>query len=224
MTLLTGVKIISQRIPIEDEDVKTLLQDMEDAVKRADGVIRGLLDFSAPRELELHPVDLNDVVTRSLGLVKHECDRAQVSVAKELEQGLPQLELDRFKIEQVLVNILTNAAHATPPGGRITIRTSRRPLMLISDAEDVQGMESGQHAVFLEIEDTGTGIPDEKLAKIFDPFFTTKPTGKGTGLGLSVTRQIVEMHGARMNVRNREEGGVKVTITFPLNAERSGDG
>ena len=224
MTLLTGVKIIAQRMPTDDEDITTLLRDMEDAVKRADGVIRGLLDFSAPRDLELQPVSLNDVVDRSLGLVKHEFHRAQVGVVKELQRDLPALELDRFKIEQVLVNVLTNAAHATPSGGRVTIRTARRPLMLISGAEDVQEMESGQHAVFLDVEDTGTGIPEEELAKIFDPFFTTKPTGKGTGLGLSVTRQIVEMHGARMHVRNRKEGGVKVTITFPLNAERIGDG
>jgi PAS domain S-box-containing protein len=227
MTLLTGVKILSQRVQPGDEDLATLLRDMEEAVKRADGVIRGLLDFSAPRELDLKVQDLNVIVQRSVELVKHELDRGQVTVVKELQEGLPELELDRFKMEQVLINVLTNAAHATPPGGRITIRTSCRPMLLVGRYDGGSGedrLESGDYAVFLEIEDSGTGIPEEKLDKIFDPFFTTKPTGKGTGLGLSVTRQIVEMHGARMHIRNREEGGVRVTIVFELSSGESSDG
>lgn len=224
MTLLTGVKILAQRTDRDDADVATLLGDMEEAVKRADGVIRGLLDFSAPRELQLKETDLNAVVRRSLGLVKHELAKGRIESVTELEEGLLPLRLDAFKMEQVLVNLLTNAAHATPPGGRITVRSSVRPLMLVSSTAEGDGIESGEQAVFLDVEDTGSGIPEEKLAKIFDPFFTTKPTGKGTGLGLSVTRQIVEMHGARMYVTNRQEGGVRVRIVFQLENWGSGDG
>ncbi|MGH7590227.1 MAG: sensor histidine kinase, partial [Gemmatimonadales bacterium] len=73
--------------------------------------------------------------------------------------------------------------------------------------------------VFLEVEDTGTGIPAEALGKVFDPFFTTKPTGVGTGLGLSVSRQIIQMHGADIDLRNREQGGVCATIRFKLPEE-----
>lgn len=224
MTLLTGVKILAQRAGPDDEEVGMLLRDMEEAVKRADGVIRGLLDFSAPRELELKDTDLNAVVLRSLDLVKHELNKGRIETLTELAERLPPLRLDAFKMEQVLVNLITNAAHATPPGGRITLRTSVRPLMLVSGAGEGEGMESGERAIFLDVEDTGSGIPEAKLAKIFDPFFTTKPTGKGTGLGLSVTRQIVEMHGARMHVANRREGGVRVTIVFQLENGDRGDG
>ena len=197
MTLLTGVHYLKQHIPTTDEGVKTLLEDMHDAVKRADAVIMGLLDFSAPRELVLAPADLNAVVQRSAGMVKHEVTRARVALDLALGPDLPPLALDVFKLQQVLVNVLTNAAHATPPGGRITVRTYCRDSVTV-----------------LEVDDTGSGIPEEALGKLFDPFFTTKPAGKGTGLGLAVARQIVEMHGASIDIGNRPEGGARVTIAF----------
>jgi len=199
MTLLTGVHYLMQHVPTTDEGVKTLLEDMHDAVKRADAVIMGLLDFSAPRELVLAPADLNTVVQRSAGMVKHEVTRARVTLDLALGTDLPPLALDVFKLQQVLVNVLTNAAHATPPGGRITARTYCRDSVTI-----------------LEVDDTGSGIPKEALGKLFDPFFTTKPAGKGTGLGLAVARQIVEMHGASIDIGNRPEGGARVTIAFTV--------
>ncbi|MFB3104490.1 MAG: nitrogen regulation protein NR(II), partial [Pseudomonadales bacterium] len=211
MTLLTGVKFLSKFLPDQTEQVTHLLADMSDAVSRADSVIKGLLDFSAPHKLDRSPKDLNPIVERSLSLVKHELDRSQVTVVKELAKDIPPLLLDSFKIQQVLVNIVTNAVHATPPGGTVTTRTSVRPLTLISGGtvNDAAGQRNnGKRAVFLEVDDTGSGIPDERLSKIFDPFFTTKPAGKGTGLGLSVARQIVEMHGASIDIRNGNEGGV----------------
>lgn len=219
MTLLTGVKFLSKFLPDQTEQVTHVLADMSDAVSRADSVIKGLLDFSAPHKLDRNPKDLNPIVERSLSLVKHELDRSQVTVVKELAKDIPPLLLDSFKIQQLLVNIVTNAVHATPPGGTVTTRTSVRPLTLISGGtvNDAAGQRNtGERAVFLEVEDTGSGIPDERLSKIFDPFFTTKPAGKGTGLGLSVARQIVEMHGASIDIRNGNEGGAIVTIVFEL--------
>jgi signal transduction histidine kinase len=204
MTLLTGVHYLMQHVPATDGGVKTLLEDMHDAVKRADAVIMGLLDFSAPRELALAPTDLNAVVQRSAGMVRHEMTKARLTLDLELSADLSPLTLDVFKFQQVLVNVLTNAAHATPPGGRIVARTCRRDEVTI-----------------IEVDDTGSGIPEEALGKLFDPFFTTKPTGKGTGLGLAVSRQIVEMHGASIDIGNRPEGGARVTIAFNVGKERA---
>ncbi|MFQ5550902.1 MAG: sensor histidine kinase, partial [Gemmatimonadales bacterium] len=89
----------------------------------------------------------------------------------------------------------------------------RMPVSIIQDSSN-DGLPTAEQSVILEVDDTGTGIPEDKLTKIFDPFFTTKPTGKGTGLGLSVCWQIVEMHGATIDFTNRAGGGVRARIIF----------
>ena len=222
MTLMTGVRYLSAHVSIDDEKVKLLLGDMLEAVERANAVITGLLDFSALRELNLRPAKLNTLVEQSARLVKNELDKAHVTLHKELGKAIPEIPLDGFKIQQVLVNVLTNAAHATPPGGRITGTTEVAPELLIDGAlngQDAGQVATGRHLVLLRVDDTGRGIPEDKLRKLFDPFFTTKPAGKGTGLGLAVTRQIVEMHDGTIDIRNRDEGGARVTITFKVPGE-----
>ena len=217
MILLTGVRYLSEHLPIADENVALLLEDMRQAVKRADSVIIGLLELAAPRELDMKAQDVNPMVEQSLLLVKHELDKSRVTLVKKFADTLPPLMLDRFKTEQVLVNLFTNAIHAMPDGGMLTVKTSLRPLA---------GGAAGNHkrALVVEVDDTGTGIPKDKLEKIFDPFFTTKPTGKGTGLGLSVARQLIEMQRGRIEIRNRDEGGVRATLVFVPYEEENDNG
>ena len=219
MTLLTGVKFLSKHLPSSDETVSLVLEDMSEAVRRADRVIVGLLDLSSPRELDVKPESVNPIVAQSLLLVKHDLDRSHITVIKKLEDNLPDIVLDSFKIQQVLVNIFTNAIHAMPEGGMLTVKTClRAPTGADGGVEDdtIDDLSTPEGAVVVEVDDTGTGIPKDKVKKIFDPFFTTKPTGKGTGLGLSVARQLVEMQKGMIDVRNRVEGGVRVTILFKL--------
>jgi signal transduction histidine kinase len=106
-----------------------------------------------------------------------------------------------------------------PQGGTLLVRTYSKQLQVGEIDHDAGSraadrFRAGETVVITEVLDTGTGISEEKLAKIFDPFFTTKPTGKGTGLGLTVTKKIVELHGGTIEIRNRPEGGVLVTIMF----------
>lgn len=225
MTLLTGTRYLAKHVLPANEDVRVLLDDMSDAVERADAVINGLLDFAAPRELNLEPTDLNEIVERSARMVKHEVNKAHVSLSRDLAKRLPPLMLDGFKIQQVLVNVLTNAAHATPSGGKIHVRTYRTdPVVLDAEDETDSTGAPGRDMVVLEVDDTGMGIDPAHLSKLYDPFFTTKPTGKGTGLGLAVTGQIVNMHGGKIDIRNRAEGGVRVTVAFHIPEEATDGG
>jgi signal transduction histidine kinase len=106
-----------------------------------------------------------------------------------------------------------------PEGGTMTVRTYARNVGANGPGRDEGSREAdhrrtGETAVIAEVIDSGTGIPENKLAQIFDPFFTTKETGKGTGLGLTVTKKIMELHGGVIEIRNRKEGGVLVELRF----------
>ena len=221
MVILTGVKILSKR-PAADVQTQVLLQDMADAVSRADKIIGGLLSYSRNGDVNLAPADLNGIVKASFGFVKHDLDRARITVKMELEDLLPPLPLDEFKIQQVFVNIFTNALHAAGEDGTIAVRTAMRTLSRGLNVGDkkTDRFKAGERVAVVEIDDSGPGIKDADLKKIFDPFFTTKPIGVGTGLGLSISRQIVDIHGGTIDIGNRPGGGARVTVTFKLSDSR----
>ncbi len=212
--ILQGVGYFSKRVDATEED-RLALRYMEEAARRANVVIRGLVDFSTSKALELHPERLNPVVEQSLLLVKHELDKNHICLIKQLGENLPLVGLDKNKIEQVFVNIFMNAIQSMPTGGTLSVKTFLKKLTTPGGPIGRRGTDRfrvGEDAVVTEVEDSGSGILEEILPKIFDPFFTTKPTGTGTGLGLTVTKSIVELHGGVIRVMNRPEGGIQVTL------------
>ena len=217
MTLLTGIQYLREFDPPEDDDVKQLLDDMWVAVRRADSVIKGLLDYARTRELVLKEVRVNDLVDRTLAFVKHECDRKRITVIKDFEEELPHVTMDGYKVQQVLVNLFTNAIHAMPEDGCLTVRTSCRSVQpqdeFLASAHAGRDTDELASEVVVEVQDTGVGIPEKGMIKIFDPFFTTKPAGQGTGLGLAVSRQIMEMHGGTIDIQNYDSG-VRAKLVF----------
>ena len=215
--LKMGVDYLNQTPP-EDETTQIIIQEMDDAVKRADSVIRGLLDFSRPKQLEKKRENLNGLLEDALKLVRVEM-KGSFEIIRELEPTLPEVALDAEQISHVFLNLMTNSIHAMGSAGTLTIRTFAKQLTGVG--ENIAGSASesfrvGQSIVVVEIDDTGHGIPEDKLAKIFEPFFTTKPTGKGTGLGLAVVKTIIDLHGATIDIRNLHEGGTRATMMFQV--------
>jgi len=194
-----------------------VITDMRAAAKRADLIIRGLLDFSHSDKLELVPQDFNLLIEKALLLIGHNLTVNHVTLQTELGADLPLLALDGVKIEQVFVNLCNNAIDAMPRGGTLTVRTFAEKLAethRIPGAREACHFYAGDTVVIVEVQDTGTGIPPEVLRKIFDPFFTTKATGKGTGLGLAIVRRILELHSGLIEARNRPEGGSCFRLMF----------
>ena len=217
--IMLAADFLKESVPADDTVSQTVLGDIRNAVLRADKIIRGMLDFSAPNDLCLRPQNLNATLRHLVQLLKPELLAGHVEVRIALGEGLPPVHIDENKIEQVFINVCTNAIHAMPKGGRLRIKTSMRKLAEgdhRAGTKATERLRAGDQVVVAEFIDNGHGIPPDKMAAIFDPFFTTKPTGKGTGLGLTVSRKIVELHGGRIEIENRPEGGVRTSVIFPI--------
>jgi PAS domain S-box-containing protein len=219
--LRMGVEFLNNSVTLKDEKNAVILTDMADAIHRADTIIMGMLDFSAHRQLDMNNLDLNELVTDSFRLVQHQFKGADYEIEQRLGDNLPSGLGDANKLKQVFVNLFTNAAHAMPDGGTLTITTKLGNSNRFDEENlpqegkrDTVFHEAGERNLMVEIADTGTGIPEDKLKRIFDPFFTTKAAGHGTGLGLSVTRKIIELHHGRLEVENRPIKGALVRVTL----------
>lgn len=215
--LKMGIECLGEHCFQENEQISGLVGEMKGAVHRAEGIIRDMLDYSAAHELELREVCVNSLIERTLTFVRHELAKGRVRVVTDLPEGLSSCRLDAPKIEQVFINVFTNACHAMPDGGELTIATSEK--LVESDDPEMEGdnghpvrFRRGDKVVAVTIRDTGTGIPEDKLPKIFDPFFTTKDLGEGSGLGLAVVKKIIDLHQGKISIVNAEGGGVLVTV------------
>lgn len=194
--ILQGVDYLSTKVKADDPSINSTIEYMKDAIRRADKVIGDFLDFSSMSALELETADLAEVIDNSLALVHHQLEAHHIEVAKEYQPGLPLVKIDKNKMTQVLVNLVLNAIQSMPQGGRVSINT-----------------QVHNYLVKLEIEDTGTGMAEDDLARAFDFFFTTKRSKGNIGLGLSTVKTIMDMHGGEIKLENKKEGnGIKVIL------------
>lgn len=178
-------------------DGDDLLKDAVDGLVQIANLVKNLKGFARVDRDGMDALDLNECVESALTIAAHQL-RDRVEVVKELAV-LPKINGVASQINQVLLNLITNAAQAMDDGGTLTL-VSRR---------------SGDQ-VEVDVTDTGSGISDEVMPKIFDPFFTTKPVGEGTGLGLSIVHKIVQSHGGSIKVRTAAKKGTTFTISFPI--------
>lgn len=213
-----GADFLSQEMP-KDETTGEVIKDIDDAVQRADTVIRGLLDFSRDKKLERTAGSINEVIESSLRLVGHEMRQRQIEVSTQLADDLPQLQLDTSKLQQVFINLFMNAAHAMERDGLLQVMTQVKTLNTQADLsrDNENRFKQGETVLWVEVRDNGPGIIESDSSKIFDPFYTTKPVGEGTGLGLSVSRNIINLHQGSIDIRNQQAGGASVVMMFQLN-------
>ena len=210
-----GADYLKEVIPPE-LGVQEVIADIDDAVQRADVVIKDLLDFSHNDKLELCPVDLNVVVNEALRMVAHEFARRNIATHLQLSADNPLIDMDANKVQQVLINMLMNASQAIGKDGQVSISCG---IVKFDGDENSTMFQPGERVLRLSITDDGPGISEDDLARLFDPFFTTKPVGEGTGLGLSVSRNIMELHSGRLDICNAPTGGALVIMDFKLSGE-----
>jgi two-component system NtrC family sensor kinase len=179
-------------------DLDMALNKIEKGVERAKRITLQLLGFARKSDSVLAEVNLKQLADEAVQLVKREAADKGIEIVQEIDIPGNTIWSDPYQLRQVMLNLLTNAIHATGSGGNITIR-----------------LEPIAEAVALTVQDTGQGIPKENLERIFEPFFSTKPPGEGTGLGLFVARGIVEKLGGKIEVESQLGRGTSFCIRLP---------
>lgn len=182
-------------------EAQFILQEAE----RASRIVRNLLLFARGAKVERTAVNLNELIQRTLALRTYELSLSGIRLHLNLDPNLPPVLADAAQVQQVVLNLVTNAEQAFEPNrgqGRIWIRTRR----LSADR------------LALDVTDDGPGIAPEMISHIFDPFFTTKPPGVGTGIGLSIVRGIMHEHGGEVSVQSHPGQGAMFTVEFPVSS------
>lgn len=187
---------------VGDEQTNRRLKTLAEEAQRCRRIVESLLSFARRRDPERKMVPLNDVVLSVAGLMRYQLRVDDITLHTDLDPELPPLMGDRHELQQVLVNLVTNAKHAISETGRpgeIVLRT----------AVDPGG------AIVLEVADSGTGVDESIRGKIFEPFFTSKADGQGTGLGLALVYGIVRSHGGSVNLLPDQKVGATFRVTLP---------
>ena len=190
----------------EFEDFPRLLKMVQGEVDRAAAIVRRLLDFARQREPSFALVDLGRLISESVSFVERQAALANKRIVVEPFPSPVQMKADAQMLQQLLLNLLTNALDAIEGAGEVRLA-----------ANTVAIGRGQQQFLQISVADNGCGIPQEDLSKVFDPFFTTKEVGKGTGLGLPICQSIVEQHGGTIEIKSEGIGkGTTVPMKLPL--------
>ena len=191
--------VIKKQYSKDDELLENIDYILE-AVERCGTITRQLLGFARKFDVKIQRVNLNEVISDVLVFHNKESEYRNISVVVDISKDLAEIETDRGKLQQVLLNLVNNAFQAVDDGCNLAINAA----------------PEGRDKVSITISDNGCGMPEENLSKIFEPFFTTKERGQGTGLGLTITYGLVKKLNGNISVISKEMEGTTFIITLPI--------
>jgi signal transduction histidine kinase len=185
-----------------DDRKSALLEKITRQTFRASEIVNSLLNFSRTSGTEFGAIDVNKVIHDTLTLLEHQFKTARIQVQQEFTAGLPLIQGNAGRLQQVFLNLFLNAKDAMPGGGQLRVATANGT------------------GVSVTVSDTGSGIAPEHINRIYDPFFTTKTSpqegqNRGTGLGLSVTYGIIQEHAGKIRVESQPGAGTTFHLEFP---------
>ncbi len=203
------LKKVQKKEPIEDEIIETLATEMDNHVDRASNIINHMREFGRQSDAKRVEVQVNEAIEKALEIFSKQLELRQIELVMDLEEGLPPIKADSNRLEQVFINLLTNARDAIEAKGKSAVyQRGEKRISLKTSVK--KGM------ICIEVQDTGTGIPEAVRERIFDPFFTTKNAGKGTGLGLSISYGIIREYEGTIKVESQEDEGSTFILEFPI--------
>jgi PAS domain S-box-containing protein len=208
MASQTILHVILERLP-KDNPERERLELIVKCNDRIERIVDHLRKFSRQTETEFKSLDINEPIENALIMTGQQLLNHDILIEKHLSNGMPKISGDINQLEQVFLNIISNARDAMDD-------VNRDKILTISSSSV---KEYGKPYVIVSFKDTGVGIPKENMDKIIEPFFSTKPVGKGTGLGLSLCFGIIESHGGRIDIQSELGKGTEVRILIPIDRE-----
>jgi signal transduction histidine kinase/ligand-binding sensor domain-containing protein len=203
-----------QKLPLEEiaNDIKTNQEKINFHGKRADSIVKGMLQHSRSSNGQKEPTNVNTLADEYLRLAYHGL-RAKdkgfnADMKTDFDESIPKINIVAQDVGRVILNLITNAFYAAK-AAKMVKGKDYEPTVWVSTKK-----ENGK--ILVMVRDNGTGIPDSVKDKIFNPFFTTKPTGEGTGLGLSLSYDIIQVHGGHITVKSKEGEGTEFTVELPV--------
>jgi signal transduction histidine kinase len=187
-----------------EEKVEQILQHLQSASIKIESVIRRVMDFAKPSEPQLELIDINEPITDAVNLTAVTMRKSGIEIITQLEEGLPRSYADHNLIEQVVLNLLNNAAEAMQ-----AVQTGKQ-IRVASSVEKNQ--------IVIRVCDSGPGVPLAIRNKILDPYFTTKQ--EGTGIGLSFCHRIISDHGGSITISDCDRGGAEFRVELPINKHK----
>jgi signal transduction histidine kinase len=209
--IISNAEFLQEEIPAESDEQQEEIRDIIENGQRIKTIVQDLLNFSRQRDSKTYTsLDVPSVIASSLNLTEHQIQLDRIKVVKEIGDPLPLVWGSLNQIEQVFINLLSNARYAL---NRKHPNAHADKTLLIR-TEQVE--ENGRKYVRIEFLDKGIGISEENLQKICNPFFTTKEQGQGTGLGLSISYNIIQEHRGTIRFESEEGEYTKVTVDLPV--------
>ena len=199
MNIMSLAKLVEESAEqYNDEEIKADLKTLQDEGARCARIVQGILKFARASEPSYECFELGILMNDTIHLLKHRADAASLTINADIDDGI-EMQGDPNQLQQVFVNIILNAIHASNAGGAIKVMVCQQ----------------GDKAL-IDIGDQGKGIPEKEISRVFNPFYSTKPEGQGTGLGLAVSYGIVNKHGGSITIQSKENEGTCVRIVLPL--------
>jgi two-component system NtrC family sensor kinase len=216
LNVISGrAEVLDRAVPRDHPDRRNLDVILSQA-ERIKGIIRALLDYTRPRRPALRPEPILPILGRVASLLIDRSQRRNVRLHLDLPIGLPPVLADREHLQQVFLNLITNALDATGPGGVVRISTGPEPELAPDGRASILRGKAGAPTQAVHVIDTGKGLTAEDLNHVFEPFFSTKRSGQGTGLGLPITEEIVRAHRGEIEMLSIPDKGTEVIVRLPL--------
>lgn len=218
-TILYGVEYLDASLKERNEKIDLTLRSMREATRKANNIIKDLLDFASLSDIKKTNNQIDQVIEHALNLTHHQCEKNNIQVVKDFSIEVPLLKIDANRVEQVVVDLILNAILAMRREGVLTIRTFVKdfdPADAVNPGDPENVIATGTKVVIADFEDTGSGIKKEDLGRVFDPFFTTRRARGGVGLGLSIARTIILSHGGLICLTNLPKRGARARLIFPI--------